>query len=75
MFGYDSLTKAERFLAHDIDKIISLLERIIPAPTLLSFGGVFGRKNFPMKIALNVKIQMDILLYKCPKDNLYSNTK
>lgn len=24
--GYDSLTKAERFLAHDIDKIISLLE-------------------------------------------------
>lgn len=24
--GYDSLTKAERFLAHDIDKLISLLE-------------------------------------------------
>ena len=24
--GYDSLTKAERFLAHDIDKMISLLE-------------------------------------------------
>lgn len=24
--GYDALTKAERFLAHDIDKIISLLE-------------------------------------------------
>lgn len=24
--GYDSLTKAERFLVHDIDKIISLLE-------------------------------------------------
>ena len=26
MSGYDSLTKAERFLAHDIDKLISLLE-------------------------------------------------
>jgi predicted transposase YbfD/YdcC len=26
MCGYDSLTKAERFLAHDIDKIFSLLE-------------------------------------------------
>ena len=26
MCGYDSLTKAERFLAHDIDKMISLLE-------------------------------------------------
>ena len=26
MFGYDSLTKAERFLAHDIDKLFSLLE-------------------------------------------------
>ena len=24
--GYDSLTKAERFLAHDIDKIFLLLE-------------------------------------------------
>jgi len=24
--GYDSLTKAERFLAHDIDKLIRLLE-------------------------------------------------
>ena len=24
--GYDSLTKAERFLAHDIDKLFSLLE-------------------------------------------------
>lgn len=26
MSGYDSLTKAERFLAHDIDKLLSLLE-------------------------------------------------
>ncbi len=26
MFGYDSLTKAERFLAHDINKLFSLLE-------------------------------------------------
>ena len=26
MCGYDSLTKAERFLAHDIDKLFSLLE-------------------------------------------------
>ena len=26
MSGYDSLTKAERFLAHDIDKLFSLLE-------------------------------------------------
>lgn len=26
MGGYDSLTKAERFLAHDIDKLFSLLE-------------------------------------------------
>lgn len=26
MYGYVSLTKAERFLAHDIDKLISLLE-------------------------------------------------
>ena len=26
MCGYDSLTKAERFLAHDIDKLFSLVE-------------------------------------------------
>jgi hypothetical protein len=26
MSGYDSLTKAERFLAHDIDQLFSLLE-------------------------------------------------
>ena len=26
MCGYDSLTKAERFLAHDLDKLFSLLE-------------------------------------------------
>ena len=26
MSGYDSLTKAERYLAHDIDKLFSLLE-------------------------------------------------
>lgn len=26
MCGYDSLTKAERFLAHDIEKLFSLLE-------------------------------------------------
>ena len=31
--GYDSLTKAERFLAHDIDKLFLLLEWIIPADT------------------------------------------
>jgi hypothetical protein len=31
MCGYDSLVKGERFLAHDIDKLFSLLERIIPA--------------------------------------------
>ena len=30
MSGYDSLTKAERFLAHDIDKLFSLLEWILP---------------------------------------------
>ena len=29
--GYDSLTKAQRFLAHDIDKLFLLLEWIIPA--------------------------------------------
>ena len=28
--GYDSLTKAQRFLAHDIDKLFLLLELIIP---------------------------------------------
>jgi len=26
MCGYNSLTKAERFLAHDIDKLFSLVE-------------------------------------------------
>ena len=31
--GYDSLTKAERILAHDIDKLFLLLEWIIPGAT------------------------------------------
>ncbi len=49
--GYDSLTKAERFLAHDIDKLFLLLEWIIPAALELyerkkqCFLGIGKRQN------------------------------